>query len=210
MTEEIRRKIVLLDGANNYEEWRDDTHVRLIQKKLWQVVGGKRQTKEEGDDEWEDLNQMAWAELFGSMKPAAKLATGITYGQDSASKCWEKAKTTFAKKNNDVKNTCIRKLVSSKSTDFKKMSEYVGHLKFYQNRLAQLGTMVDDAFLANLLIIGLPQEMEPFWVQIVHGADQAKRDIEFDEVAESILARDARISEKSDSSKALKVGNFGK
>ena len=124
-------------------------------------------------------------------------------------KIWRLLENKFQKKNNHAAYVAVQHLTNADSTTFKSTSEYAGHLRHWNSRLAMTTQAMNETVLAHLFLKGLPDEMEPYWIQIVQTADNANRDITFEEITEAVLAHDERRSQEG-SSKALKVGNFGK
>ena len=141
------------------------------------------------------------------MKPAVRSAIGVD-NEPSAYRCWKRAQELYASKNANEMVTTMSKLVEAKYTNFKSANEYIAYLREHSNRLAEFNVPLLDFHLAAFLTHGLPKEMEPFYIQILHGADRAGENPTFDELAQAISRKDSK--ESKESNKALKVGNFGK
>jgi hypothetical protein len=213
MTDDRNKRLILLEGDHNYQEWADEAMIRLSLKGLSKTI---RREKTEKDVDWEDECERAYQELLYIMKARVRLALRSQDDMNPRA-LWERAREMYAIRDNNAKLVASQSILNAKPSQYKNINEYIGFIRQQQDILAYLGEKINQMFLASIVINSLPEEYKQLWMQVLGQADIMDHSFTFEEVAKILVHEHNRkkvLSGKDntneDSSKALRVGNFGR
>ena len=139
-----------LKGASNYTTWCFMMKNLLVPDGLWKCVLGT--------DVDEDRNERAMCKInlniSNSCFPYVMPCT-------TAKQSWDALAAAFQNKGAGRKYRLQRSLFKIKLSDFESIEAYVSHVLSVKQTLSDIGKVMDDDLLANILLGGLPDSFEP-------------------------------------------------
>lgn len=140
-----------LDGVSNYTTWKFSTRMSLTLEGLWDCVVGENVNADES------INERALAKICLGVKPSC-----YQYVHDckTAKEAWEKLATIFEDKGLYRRVVLLRKLHHAEYTDHNGMSEYINNVMTLVQQLGDIGKVIEDDEVAELLLSGLPADFD--------------------------------------------------
>lgn len=138
-----------LEGITNFQTWKFAMKNYLILDGLWTSVTG--------EDNNPVRSQRALARISLCMKPNL---FQLLYGIDTAKDAWNKLATVYEDKGLFRRVSLLRQLHRVEFTAFANMTAYIDYVFTLVQQLANIGKLVEDAEIAELLLSGLPQEFD--------------------------------------------------
>lgn len=134
-----------LEGTKNYDIWKFQMKMALIDYGLWNCVSGT--------DTDENRDQRALAKLCLSVKPVclAHLRTA-----KSSKDGWNNLEKAFQSSGLTRRMFLKRKLYRARYEDFSSMNEYVSGILDMVQELSELSVTISDDEIGTLLLCGLP------------------------------------------------------
>lgn len=138
-----------LDGVNNYSTWKFTIRMLLTLEGLWSAVLG--------EDDDATRNSRALARICLAINPSL-----YQYVRDATTpkEAWDRLANTFESKSLYRKVLLLRQLHRIDYTQYNGMAEYIEAVMRLVQQLADIGKVIDDSEVAEILLIGLPQEFE--------------------------------------------------
>lgn len=135
-----------LDGISSYHNWKFQMRMALIMEGLWACIDGS-ETSDSAD-------QKALARICLAVKPNC-----IQYLRDakSAKAAWKKLQDVFEDKGLYRRVVLLRKLHRSDYHEYNSMGAYIEGIMTLVQQLADIGRVIDDKEVAEILLSGLPQ-----------------------------------------------------
>lgn len=139
-----------LEGNGNYLTWKFAMRMILTLEGLWECVLA------ESVDAARD--QRALARIALSIKPSLYQ---YIRNATSAKQAWNSLAEIYQDKGLLRRVLLLRELHSARFNDFMNMNKYIEHIMSIVQQLADIGRVIDDQEVAELLLSGLPQEYDP-------------------------------------------------
>ncbi|CAH2091010.1 unnamed protein product [Euphydryas editha] len=141
-----------LDGVASYHNWKFQMKMALIMEGLWSCI-----ERTEGEAITPAKDQRALARICLSVKSnCIQYLRSVT----TAKQAWEKLKEVFEDKGLYRRVLLLRKLHRSNYNDYSSMGEYIDGVMTLVQQLADIGRVIEDKEVAELLLSGLPQEFD--------------------------------------------------
>lgn len=141
-----------LDGVASYHNWKFQMKMALIMEGLWSCI-----ERTEGEVITPAKDQRALARICLSVKSnCIQYLRSVT----TAKQAWEKLKEVFEDKGLYRRVLLLRKLHRSNYNDYSSMGEYIDGVMTLVQQLADIGRVIEDKEVAELLLSGLPQEFD--------------------------------------------------
>ncbi|KAJ8709420.1 hypothetical protein PYW07_009246 [Mythimna separata] len=141
-----------LEGVSNYQEWKFQMQLLLIDHGLWDLPSGKVPAIDEPIKD-----QRAYAKICLNVQP-------ICYPHVKKSKtaleAWNNLKSAYENSGINRRLGLKRKLSQIKYNDYNSMDHYIGSIISVTQELADVGCVIEDEELAELMLIGLPVEYD--------------------------------------------------
>lgn len=138
-----------LDGVSNYNTWKFGVKNSLVLEGLWDSVLGTEK------DTIKDAKALARISL--SLKPTLYQ---ILYGITTAKAAWEKLQSVFEDKGLFRRVSLLRQLHRVDYTQYENMTKYIEAIFTLVQQLADIGKVIEDEEIAEILLSGLPQEFD--------------------------------------------------
>ncbi|KOB70462.1 Retrovirus-related Pol polyprotein from transposon TNT 1-94 [Operophtera brumata] len=138
-----------LEGISNFQTWKFAMKNYLILEGLWTSVSG--------DDVDPARSQRALARISLCIKPNL---FQLLYGIDTAKDAWNKLSTVYEDKGLFRRVSLLRQLHRVEFAAFTNMTAYIDYVFTLVQQLANIGKLVEDAEIAEILLSGLPQEFD--------------------------------------------------
>lgn len=145
-----------LEGAANYHSWKFTLKMMLKLEGLWDLIDRNEDIAATGSDAARD--QRALARLCLSVKPGL-----YQYVREAktARQAWKKLSDVFEDRGLYRRVLLLRQLHRVDFTTYNKMSDYIENIMSIVHQLADIGKVIDDEEIAEILLSGLPQEYDP-------------------------------------------------
>lgn len=139
-----------LEGANNYNTWKFQLKMILTLESLWECVESASVTDQPKD-------QRALARICLSVRSSC-----FQYVRDcvTAKQAWQRLANVFEDKGLYRRVLLLRQLHRIEYGMFSCMTDYVDSVMTKVQQLADIGKIIEDAEVAELLLSGLPQEFD--------------------------------------------------
>lgn len=138
-----------LEGVSNYNSWKFQMKMLLTLEGLWNNVSG------DGGDASRD--QKALARICLSVKAACHQHVRHC---SKAKEAWDTLAKTFEDKGLYRRVLLLRKLHHTDYNQFGSMTDYLVGIMTLVQQLADIGKVIEDAEVAELLLSGLPKEFD--------------------------------------------------
>lgn len=138
-----------LEGASNYLNWKFITKMILTLEGQWGVI--------EGSEVDEVKDKRAFARICISLKP-----TLLQYVRTckSAKEAWDRLAQTFEDKGLFRRVSLLKQLHQIQFSNFSSMSEYIEKVSTIVQQLSNIGKVIEDEEVTEILLSGLPQEYD--------------------------------------------------
>lgn len=138
-----------LDGIGSYHNWKFQMRMALIMEGLWSCIDGSETSS--------SMDQKALARICLAVKPNC-----IQYLRNatSAKQAWQKLQDVFEDKGLYRRVVLLRKLHRSDYHDYNSMGAYIEGIMTLVQQLADIGRVIDDKEVAEILLSGLPQDFD--------------------------------------------------
>lgn len=142
-----------LEGASNYHSWKFTLKMMMTLEGLWDLL--ERNDPVTGSDVARD--QRALARLCLTIKPSL-----YQYVREAktASEAWKKLSDVFEDRGLYRRVLLLRQLHRIDFKDFLSMSDYIEKVMSLVHQLADIGKIIEDQEIAEILLSGLPQEYD--------------------------------------------------
>lgn len=145
-----------LEGSSNYNNWKFCMEMHLIQEDLWECIETDAEGNVKNKDEKKE--HKARAKICLSVKSSAYIHIR---NAKTAKETWDNLKRAYEDKGLTRRLGLLRILFSQKLSDFKNMETYVTQVLGISQQLADIGAVIEDEFVAVILLSGLPIEFNP-------------------------------------------------
>lgn len=137
-----------LEGISNYNSWKFSMKMALTMDGLWECVEGNGDAARDG---------RALARICLGLK-----STCYQYVRDArtSKEAWTKLAQVFEDKGLYRRVVLLRQLHHAEYCHYDSMSEYIDKIMVLVQQLADIGRVIDDAEVAELLLSGLPEEFD--------------------------------------------------
>lgn len=142
-----------LEGSNNYSTWKFLMKMTLMSMDLWECIIS------ESNNVDVKRNQKALATICLNVK---SLCHVHLRNVETAKEAWIKLSEAYEDKGLPRMLNLMRSLIRIDYNDFNNMNEYVSEALTLSQKLADIGSPVDDKYLAVIILSGLPSEYKPF------------------------------------------------
>lgn len=141
-----------LEGVSNYVLWKHYMKNSLILEDLWSCI---ESSNPDSIDKSKDMRALARINL--SVK-----STCIQYVRNAktAQEAWHKLSSTFEDSGFIRRVLLLRTLHRANYNDFKCMDTYIEHITTLVQQLSDIGRVIEDAEVAELILSGLPQDYD--------------------------------------------------
>lgn len=139
-----------LEGVCNYNSWKFQMKMMLTLEDLWKFV-------ENGDGGDISSDARALARICLSVKVACHQHVRLC---KTAKEAWDKLASTFEDKGLYRRVLLLRKLHHTDYSQFTSMTDYIDGIMTLVQQLADIGKIIEDAEIAELLLSGLPKEFD--------------------------------------------------
>ncbi|KOB77348.1 Retrovirus-related Pol polyprotein from transposon TNT 1-94, partial [Operophtera brumata] len=140
-----------LEGVSNYNSWKFQMKMVLTLEGLWSCIGSADSQTDTSRD------QKALARICLSVKAACHQHVRHCV---KAKEAWDKLANTFEDKGLYRRVLLLRQLHHTDYSQFSSMTDYIDRIMTRVQQLADIGRVIDDAEVAELLLSGLPQEFD--------------------------------------------------
>lgn len=138
-----------LDGIGSYHNWKFQMRMALIMEGLWSCIDGSETSS--------STDQKALARICLAVKPNC-----IQYLRNatSAKQAWKQLQDVFEDKGLYRRVVLLRKLHRSDYHEYNSMAAYIEGIMTLVQQLADIGRVIDDKEVAEILLSGLPEEFD--------------------------------------------------
>lgn len=209
-----------LDGASNYSAWATNAMYMLMDKDLWEVTEGSEGCSSAHSDgsrdsagsaegekavlEWSKKNNRARAAIVLSVKDGPK---GYIQAESTAKGMWDKLRRLYEEQGYNARFLALKSLISIRYEDTKSIEEYTEHVKRTTQRLADMGSKVDDWIVTSVLLANLGPTFETYVTMKRQSARM--KDPELDEVIAELID-ESRVHDAADVTAMVLQGRHGK
>lgn len=145
----------LLNGRENFDQWEVGSRAYLKIKKLWEWTQKKPDASKADEIAADDA---ALSELTLLVDPS--LYTYVSE-QITTKDAWEGLAKSFKDNSTSLNIFTLRKFVTTKTSDFKSIEEYVKEMLKLWKKAQQAGYNIDEHTAGSLMLGGLPNEYRP-------------------------------------------------
>lgn len=138
-----------LEGHKNYDSWKFQMKMILIDYGLWQCV--------QGTDNNTDRDQRALAKICLSVK---SVCVSHVRAAGSSKEAWDNLEKAFQSSSLSRQLSLKRRLYRTRYEDFSSMNEYVSGVLSLVHQLADIKITIADSEIGMLLLSGLPDSYE--------------------------------------------------
>uniref|UniRef100_A0A2A4JC36 Retrovirus-related Pol polyprotein from transposon TNT 1-94-like beta-barrel domain-containing protein n=1 Tax=Heliothis virescens TaxID=7102 RepID=A0A2A4JC36_HELVI len=138
-----------LDGVGNYNTWKFQMKMTLVLEGLWKCVGGT--------DTDSTKDQRALARICLGIKSCF---IQHVRSANTAKEAWDALKSVFEDKGLYRRVLLLRQLHRANYTHYNSMNEYIEGVMTLVQQLADIGRVIEDKEVAEILLSGLPQEYD--------------------------------------------------
>src|SRR5277367_5281162 len=184
-------------AKNNYETWKIQMKMVLLQQNLWAYVDG---TKARPEAEDRENNQAKWEEKDG--KTLASIILGLVPSEichvkncTRSREAWENIKTVHAPKGTVSKVNIAKRLLYLKMAPSQKMQDHLNNFTGLKDKLVEYDMALPDEVLTVILLNSLPSEYEMFTVAMENRDELPKIDI----LTVKLLEEELRLDGKKQS-----------
>ncbi|CAG4914890.1 unnamed protein product [Colias eurytheme] len=146
-----------LSGIENYSNWKFQLKMLLIHEDLWDVVTEDK-TEDVNDAAYMKRSQKALAKICLSVKPS--VFTHVR-NAETARDAWINLQKAYEDKGLSRRLSLLRLLFETKLCDCESMEAYVAKISDLSQQLNDIGSPLEDDFVAVLLLSGLSQDFDP-------------------------------------------------
>lgn len=138
-----------LDGVATYHNWKFQMRMALVMEGLWACI--------ESSETGGSADHKALARICLAIK-----SNCIQYVRDAknAKDAWEKLRDAFEDKGLYRRVVLLRKLHRSDYEQYSSMGDYIEGIMMLVQQLADIGRIIEDNEVAEILLSGLPQEFD--------------------------------------------------
>lgn len=177
-----------LRGIDNYTSWKFMMKMILIHEDLWDCVA---------DDKVDvKKNQKAQAKIALTVSPAA---IPHIRNAKTAKEAWDNLQKAYEDKGLCRRLGLLRSLFGTKLSESENMERYVNKITEISQQLTEIGSPLEDDFVAVLMLSGLTADYDPFIMAIENTS--TKLSSEF--VKGKLLQENLRRDDKAESATAL-------
>ncbi|KAI5636093.1 gag-polypeptide of LTR copia-type domain-containing protein [Phthorimaea operculella] len=175
-----------LSGISNYGNWKFQLKMLLIHEDLWDVVSA-----EVGKDDEANLkrSQKALAKICLSVQPSC-----FTYvrNAETAHVAWNNLQKAYEDKGLSRRLSLLRLLFAMKLCECESMEAYVTRISDLSQQLSDIGSPLDDDFVAVLLLSGLPSDYDP----LIMALENSNTTLSSEGVKSKLMLENMRRDEK--------------
>lgn len=157
-----------LKGVCNYTTWKFQMKLLLIENGLWDFANGLVQAS---TDNIKD--QRAYAKICLNIQP---ICYPHVRNAKTAEEAWNNLKTAYENVGISRRLSLKRKLAQIKYADYSCIDHYLGDIISVTQELADIGCIIEDEELAELMLIGLPSEFDALIMAMEATSKELKSD----------------------------------
>lgn len=143
----------LLKGRENFDAWEIGAKSYLTMKDMWQWCEKK---PDAAKSEETKSDAKARSEITLLLDPSLYVAKAAT-----AKDAWDGLVKAFQDSGSDLNIFTLKKFVTTKTSDFKSLKEYVNEMMKLWRRVQSAGYDIDEKTAGSLMLAGLPIEYRP-------------------------------------------------
>lgn len=177
-----------LKGIENYSSWKFMMRMILIQEELWECV-----ENEEGDIK---KQQKALARIALAVQP-----TAIPHIRNakSAHEAWSSLERAYEDRGLCRRLGLLRTLFATKLDECENMECYINKITELSQQLSEIGSPLEDDFVAVIMLSGLSSDFEPLIMAMENSNVKLSSDI----VKGKLLQENIRRCDKQEAASAL-------
>lgn len=138
-----------LHGVGNYNTWKFQMKMSLVLEGLWKCV--------EGTDTDSTKDERALARICLGIKSCC---IQHVRSANKSKQAWDALRSVFEDKGLYRRVLLLRQLHRANYTDYNSMNEYIEGVMTLVQQLADIGRVIEDKEVAEILLSGLPQEYD--------------------------------------------------
>ena len=139
-----------LRGQENYSCWAFAMKMVLIREGSWAAISTENPSQE--------LSERALATICLSIDPTNY---SLVQNAQTARQAWDSLKAAFQENAIYRESGLLRDLTGVKLVECESVEAYVNLLMSTKHKLSEIGFDVNDRWMANILLMGLPKQYEP-------------------------------------------------
>lgn len=185
-----------LKGIHDYHNWKFAMKMLLIHEDLWEFIESKVES--------------ASAEVSkGNLKALAKICLSVhtsayphVRNAKTAFEAWTNLQRAFEDKGLCRRLSLLRSLFGMKLGEFESMDKYLSRVTEIAQQLEDIGSSLDDNFVAVIMLSGLPSDYDP----LIMALENNNTKLSSETVKAKLLQEHQRRDDKTEAVTALAVG----